>query len=154
MIAETILNRNEEAYRLYKSTIPCARNDISDRTLIEPYVYGSALMGPEHERYGAGSNSWLTGTASWMYFAVTQFILGFRPEYDGIVIDPCIPKDWDGFEMKRIYRGIKCNVTVKKEQSGQNVITKLIIDGKETQGNYIPYDLIKDKDTVEILAIF
>lgn len=153
VIAETLLNRNDEAYELYKSTIPCGRNDIADSTLMEPYVYGSALLGPEHERYGAGSNSWLTGTASWMYFAVVQYILGFRPEYDGIVIDPCIPDSWNGFKMKRIYRGIKCNVTVKRQQNSGKVVKKLIVDGKETEGNYISYDLIKDKDTVEILAV-
>lgn len=153
VIAETMLNRNDEAYKLYKSTIPCSRNDIADITLMEPYVYGSALLGPAHERYGAGSNSWLTGTASWMYFAVTQYILGFRPEYDGILIDPCIPTDWDGFSMTRKYRGIKCNVTVKA-CVGKTKVSRLIVDGVEVDGNYIPYEMIKGKESIDIIAEF
>ena len=145
VIAQAILKRNDDAFRIYKATLPCERNDVSDVTLIEPYVYASALLGPSHERFGAGSNSWLTGTASWMYFAATQYILGFRPTYDGIVIDPCIPSSWDGFEMSRMYRGIKCNLTVKK--NGE----KLTVDGVEVNGNFIPYEMIKDKNVVEII---
>ena len=145
VIAQAILKRSDDAFKIYKATLPCERNDVSDVTLIEPYVYASALLGPSHERFGAGSNSWLTGTASWMYFAATQYILGFRPDYDGIVIDPCIPTDWEDFEMTRIYRGIKCNLTVKKNGK------KLVVDGVEIDGNFIPYDMIKDKNEVEIV---
>lgn len=154
VIAETILGRNNEAFEIYRSTIPSRRNDISDRTLIEPYVYGSAMLGPAHERYGAGSNSWLTGTASWMYFAATQYILGFRPEYDGIVIDPCIPSDWDGFEMTRKYRNIECHLTVGKLPCENARVKFLLIDGEKIEGNFIPYDMIKDKSRIEIEAKF
>ena len=145
VIAQAILKRNEDAFRIYKATLPCERNDVSDVTLIEPYVYASALLGPSHERFGAGSNSWLTGTASWMYFAATEYILGFRPNYDGIDIDPCIPDDWDGFEMTRIYRGIKCNLTVK------NGGKSLTVDGKKLEGKFVPYEMIKGKEQVEIV---
>ena len=142
-----MIRRNDDAFKAYKATLPCRRNDISQNTLIEPYVYASAMLGPSHERYGAGSNSWLTGTASWMYYAVTQYILGFRAEYDGILIDPCIPSDWDGFQMTRIYRGKKCNLTVKGSKGKINQWNVI-------NGNYIPYSLIKDMDTVEVIASY
>lgn len=151
VIAQAMIRRNDDAFKAYKATLPCRRNDISQNTLIEPYVYASAMLGPSHERYGAGSNSWLTGTASWMYYAVTQYILGFRAEYDGILIDPCIPSDWDGFQMTRIYRGKKCNLTVK---GSKGKINQLNVNGNVINGNYIPYSLIKDMDTVEIIASY
>ena len=152
VIAETLLGRNDEAFEIYKASLPARRNDVSDRTLTEPYVYGSAMLGPQHERFGAGSNSWLTGTASWMYFAVTQHILGFRPDYDGIVIDPCIPNDWNGFEMTRMYRGIECKLKVGKLPYKNAKVKNLYVDGEKIFGNYIKYDLIKDKKCVIIEA--
>lgn len=154
VIAETILGRNNEAFEIYRSTIPSRRNDISDRTLIEPYAYGSALLGPEHERYGAGSNSWLTGTASWMYFAATQHILGFRPDYDGVVIDPCIPTDWNGFEMTRKYRGCEVTLKVGKAPSESAKIKSLVVDGVKIDGNFISCDMLNGKTKVEVTAEF
>lgn len=147
VIAQAMLKRNDDAFNAYKASLPCVRNDISDITLIEPYVYASALLGPSHERFGAGSNSWLTGTASWMYYAAIQYILGFRPEYDGIVIDPCIPSEWCGFEMTRIYRGIECNISIKKNGK------KLIVNGICVDGNFIPYDMIKNEKSVKICLV-
>ena len=117
-------------------------------TLIEPYVYASALLGPSHERFGAGSNSWLTGTASWMYYAATQYILGFRADYDGLTIDPCIPSSWNDFEMTRIYRGVICHLTVKRSDSPYN----LTVNGKKMKGKYIPYNFIKEAHQVEIVC--
>ncbi len=151
VIAQAMLGRNEDAFNAYKATLPCRRNDISKTTLIEPYVYASALLGPSHERYGAGSNSWLTGTASWMYYAATQYILGFRPEYDGVLIDPCIPKEWHGFEMTRIYRGKECRLKVK---GSEGKIKKLTVNGKVVEGNFVAYSVIEKAETVEIIAEF
>ena len=151
VIAQAMLKRNNDAFNAYKATLPCRRNEISQTTLIEPYVYASAMLGPSHERYGAGSNSWLTGTASWMYYAVTQYILGFRVDYDGICIDPCIPDTWDGFEMTRLYRGKVCHVTVK---GNRGKFRRLTVNGERVEGNFIPYSLIENADSVEIVAEF
>ncbi len=153
VIAEAMLKRNDEAFSIYKATIPCARNEIAEQALIEPYVYASAILGPSHSKFGAGSNSWLTGTASWMYYAATQYILGFRPEYDGISIDPCIPNGWNGFKMRRIYRGTVCNLTVKCKSENITEVKKLIIDGVEKKGNFIESDIIKNKREVNIVAL-
>ena len=151
VIAQAMLKRNNDAFNAYKATLPCRRNEISQTTLIEPYVYASAMLGPSHERYGAGSNSWLTGTASWMYYAVTQYILGFRVDYDGICIDPCIPDTWNGFEMTRLYRGKTCHVTVK---GNRGKVPRLTVNGERVEGNFIPYSLIENADSVEIVAEF
>ncbi len=150
VIAETMLNRADEAFTIYKASIPCRRNDIVDISLTEPYVYGSAQIGPAHERYGCCSNSWLTGTASWMYYAVTRYILGIRPEYDGLLIDPCVPADWDGYSVSRIYRGIKCNIKVGKLPNAGAKPVSLSVNGKEVSGNFLRYDMIKDLKEVDI----
>jgi cellobiose phosphorylase len=111
-------------------------------------------LGPDHARYGAGSNSWLTGTASWMYFAATQHILGFRPDYDGIIIDPCIPDSWDGFEMTRNYRGTQCHLTVGKRPTADAKVTALIVDGQQIAGNFLPAELLENKKIVEIQVAY
>ncbi len=152
VIAETMLNRADEAYKIYKATLPCNRNETAEVSLIEPYVYASAQLGPAHERFGAASNSWLTGTASWMYFAATQYILGFRPEYDGLLIDPCVPDEWNGFKMSRNYRGIKCDVTVNKLPCKGAKPSNVVVNGEKIEGNYIPFDCIKDCKVAEIVV--
>ena len=154
VIAQTILGRNEEAFKFYKAALPIRRNDISDRTLIEPYVYASAMLGPSHERFGAGSNSWLTGTASWMYLAATQYILGFRPDFGGLTIDPCIPFEWNGFEMKRKYRGINCTLKVGKLPKENARVRALKVNGELIETNHIPYEMIKGLKKVTIEVIF
>ncbi len=154
VIAETLLRRNDEAFEIYHASLPSARNDQADRCLIEPYVYASAMLGKSHERFGAGSNSWLTGTASWMYLAATQYILGLRPDYSGIVIDPCTPTDWDGFEMSRICRGTRINLKVGRMNSKDSRVTSLIIDGKKLDSNIIPYDMLSGKDEISVEAIW
>lgn len=137
VIAETLLGRDNEAFEIYRSSIPARRNDLAEQTLIEPYVYGSAQLGPDHERFGAGSNSWLTGTASWMYFAATQHILGFRPDYDGIVIDPHIPDAWDGFTMERVYRGTLCHLQVSKTAGTPIQVEQILLNGQPLERGFV-----------------
>ena len=89
-----------------------------------------------------------------MYFAATQYILGFRPDYDGVVIDPCIPSDWNGFEMTREYRGIKCKLKVGKLPCENARVKALTVNGTRIEGNYIPYDSIKDNKEITIEVEF
>ena len=119
-----------------------------------PKGYTAADHARDHDRFGAGSNSWLTGTASWMYFAATQYILGFRPDYDGIVIDPCIPDSWDGFEMTRNYRGTACHLVVGKRPTANAKVKALVIDGQKMEGSFIPASLLENKERVTIIVIY
>lgn len=102
IMALALLGRNEDAYRCYTLSLPTRRNDIADVCMTEPYVYSQTMLAPPHNRAGACVNSWLTGTASWMYVTATQYILGVRPELGGLVIDPQIPEEWDGYTMGRL----------------------------------------------------
>ena len=99
------------------------------------------MLAKPHDRAGACSNSWLTGTVSWMYTAVTQYILGIRPEHRGLLIDPSIPDCWSGFSVKRICRGTVCDITVHR---GEKV--GVSVNGKPIQGQIVPWELFVHTD--------
>ncbi len=136
IIALTMLGRADEAFRCYEAALPIRRNDVADVCLTEPYIYSQTMIAPPHPRAWACVNSWLTGTASWMYLAATQYILGVRPEYGGLCIDPQIPGDWTGFTATRKCRGTVYHITVEK---GEN--KGLTANGEKLPGNIVPWDL-------------
>ncbi|NLG83362.1 MAG: glycosyl transferase, partial [Firmicutes bacterium] len=102
IIAETILGRGGRAFDLFRRITPVYLDHQSEIHLTEPYCYAQMVAGKDAPRHGEAKNSWLTGTASWAFVAVSQYILGIRPDYDGLRIDPCIPPEWDGFTVTRI----------------------------------------------------
>ena len=118
--------------------IPAYREEISDLHKVEPYVYAQMIAGKDAFRPGEAKNSWLTGTAAWNYYAVTQYILGIRPDYDGLVVTPCIPKTWKGFTVNRTFRGVEYRIGVKNPEGVCKGVKHLIIDGDDTEGNTIP----------------
>ena len=85
---------------------PSARESISDVHRCEPYVYSQMIAGKDAPTHGEAKNSWLTGTAAWNYFAITQHILGIQPTHDGLKVDPVIPSSWTGFTARRRFRGV------------------------------------------------
>ena len=103
--AETVLGRGEDAFAHYKKIAPAYREDISDLHKMEPYVYPQMIAGKDSVRHGEAKNSWLTGTAAWNFVVISQSILGIKPDYDGLTIDPCIPKDMNGYKIIRKFRG-------------------------------------------------
>ena len=138
MIAETLLGNGNRAFEYYSQINPAEKNDIADVYEIEPYVYAQNLLGDEHPQFGLGRNSWLSGTASWCYQAGVQWILGIRPEYGGLRIDPCIPSGWDGFRVVRKFRGCEYEILVHNDDHVSKGVVKLTINGKELSGNLIP----------------
>ena len=105
IIAETIRGNGDRAHQYYSATNPASWNEKIETYECEPYVYAQNILSDEHPQFGLARNSWLTGAAAWHYVAVTQYILGIQPELDGLRIDPCIPSEWDGFTIKRKFRG-------------------------------------------------
>jgi cellobiose phosphorylase len=140
MIAETRLGRGNLAMDYYKKINPSARENISDVHRCEPYVYAQTIAGKDAPTQGEAKNSWLTGTAAWNYVAITQYIFGVRPDYDGLVIDPCIPADWPGFNVTRKIRNSVYEIQVHNPQQKQKGVTQIIVDGKSHQiDTKIPY---------------
>jgi cellobiose phosphorylase len=136
MIAEAIVGHGCQAYDYYIRINPSAREAISDVHRCEPYVYAQMIAGRDAPTHGEAKNSWLTGTAAWNYVAITQWILGIRPTYDGLQIVPVIPADWPGFAAKRVYRGVTYRITVERVGVGNRV--SLTVDGKPIAGNIVP----------------
>ena len=138
MIGETLLGRGDQAYEYYKKIAPSFLEDISDLHKVEPYVYCQMIAGKEAFKPGEAKNSWLSGTASWNFYAITQYILGVKPDYDGLVIDPCIPVKWDGFKMKREFRGTKYNIEIQNPDHVSKGIKLVYVNGIEIESNKIP----------------
>jgi cellobiose phosphorylase len=150
VIAETMLGRGNQAYQYYSQINPAAKNDQLDEYQVEPYVYAQNILGDEHPKFGMGRNSWLSGTASWMYQAGTQYILGVRSEYEGLRIDPCIPVEWPQFKVDREFRGKRYHIKVYNPRSKSKGVTKMTVDGQEVEGNLVRADLPSDEHSVEI----
>jgi cellobiose phosphorylase len=138
MAAETVLGRGDKAFECYSKIAPAYREEISDVHRMEPYVYSQMIAGKDAGRHGEAKNSWLTGTAAWNFAAISQWILGIKPDYQGLAIDPCIPKSWDGFRLTRYFRGSVFEIEVKNPQHVSKGVKKLVIDGKEFIGNILP----------------
>jgi len=137
-IAETRLGRGTRAFETYKKICPAYREDDSALRRMEPYVYCQMIAGKDATRHGEGKNSWLTGTAAWTFTSISQYILGIRPEYDGLRIDPCIPKTMRGFKVTRKYRGAEYEITVDNSAGVEKGVKKITVNGKEIDGNILP----------------
>lgn len=138
VIAETMVGNGDRALDYYLRINPSAREEISDQHRCEPYVYAQMIAGRDAPTHGEAKNSWLTGAAAWTYVAVTQWILGIRPDHDGLRIDPCLPADWAGFSAARSFRGATYTVTVHKPRGTRGRLTHLIVDGHRIDGTLIP----------------
>ena len=138
IIAETIVGRGDRAFEYYGQINPAAKNDRIDEFECEPYVYPENMLGDEHPQFGSARNSWLTGTASWIYQAATQYILGIMPTYEGLQIDPCIPGKWAGFRVTRLFRNALYEIKVNNPDHICKGVRSVKVDGKEIAGNILP----------------
>ena len=138
MIAETILGRGERAYDYYMRINPSRREEISELHRCEPYVYAQMIAGRDAATHGEAKNSWLSGTAAWNFVAASQWILGIRPELDGLRIDPCIPAAWDGFEVVRRFRGAEYHINVQNPQHVNKGVARILLDGNLVEGSLLP----------------
>ncbi|MFC2124011.1 GH36-type glycosyl hydrolase domain-containing protein [Bacteroidota bacterium] len=151
MIGETVLGRGDLAFDYYKKIAPSYLEEISDLHKTEPYVYAQMIAGKDAFTPGEAKNSWLTGTAAWNYYAITQFILGIRPDYDGLEIDPCIPKDWDCFEVTRKFRGSTYRILVRNPEHVNKGVKQIMVDGQEIEGQVVPVLEPGSEHEVEVL---
>ena len=150
MIGETILGNGERAFDYYKKITPAYLEEISDLHKTEPYVYSQMIAGKDAVKPGEAKNSWLTGTAAWNLYAVSQYILGIQPQYDGLKIDPCIPEEWDGFDISRKFRGALYKIEITNPDHVSKGVKKLIVNGKKIEGNLIP---IMNKDSENVVKV-
>lgn len=139
MCAEAVVGRGDKAFDYYTRIAPAYTEEYSEIHRTEPYVYSQMVAGKDAKRFGEAKNSWLTGTASWNFVAISQYILGIKPEYDGLLIDPAIPSAWEGYQVTREFRGDVYHITIKNPCHVSKGVHSISIDGREVEGNLIPY---------------
>lgn len=132
IVAEALLGRPDMAYEYYKNILPFKYNKKAEVLKTEPYIFSQTICSNDSISPGEGANSWLTGTASWMYVAATQYLLGIKPELEGLKIVPRIPSSWKGFRVKRLFRGCMYDIDVKR--TGKPGIKA---DGVDIKGNLV-----------------
>ncbi|SFO55277.1 cellobiose phosphorylase [Pseudobutyrivibrio sp. JW11] len=149
-IAETCIGRGDRAFEVYKKTCPSYIEDISEIHRTEPYVYSQMVAGADARFHGEAKNSWLTGTAAWTFTNISQYILGIYPTLEGLSVNPCTPAAFGDFKITREYRGVIYNIEIKNPNQVQKGVASLTVDGKEIEGNVIPFD--SSKKTVSVVA--
>ena len=130
IIAEALAGRGTDAWNHYAKICPSYTEGRSELHKVEPYVYSQMVDGRDAAKPGEGKNSWLTGTAAWNWYAVSQFILGVRPDYDGLVLDPCIPGRWKGYTVTRRFRGADYVITVRNPKGVERGVASVTLDGR------------------------
>lgn len=138
MIAETKQGNGDRAYEYYRQINPASKNNDIESFQSEPYCYPQNILGDEHPQFGLARNAWLSGTSSWTYMAGTQWILGIRPEIDGLIIDPCIPRSWPEFKVRRKFRGAIYHIDVQNPNGVSKGVVSIHINGEFIDGNKVP----------------
>jgi cellobiose phosphorylase len=150
VMAECLLGNGDRGYAYYRASMPAAYNTHAEIRQSEPYVQGQTTYSTYSPRPGNTRTSWLTGAAAWSYFSATQYILGIRPEVDGLRIDPCIPSAWDGFSATRSFRGRKMRIIVHNPEHVCKGVVKMTVDGNPIEGNLIPLTSNGTEHQVEV----
>ena len=150
-IAETMLGRGTRAFETYAQICPAYREDDSNLRRMEPYVYAQMVAGKDAPRFGEAKNSWLTGTAAWSFVSISQYILGIRPTFDGLQIDPCIPASMKSFSVMRHFRNAVYRITVDNNAGVQKGVKSVTIDGKPLEGAILP--VFNDGKTHDVIVV-
>ena len=151
-IAETVLGHGNRAFEVYRKICPAYIEDISEIHRTEPYVYSQMIAGKDADKFGEAKNSWLTGTAAWTFTNVSQYILGIRPEFDGLCVDPCIPDTMTDMTITRQFRGGTYRITIDNHNKSQKGIRTLTVNGQLIDGNIIPYNpSVKEYEVVAVM---
>jgi cellobiose phosphorylase len=150
IIGETVVGNGNRAWEYYKKICPSYLEEISDLHKTEPYVYAQMVAGKDAFRPGEAKNSWLTGTASWNFYAISQYILGIQPDYDGLIVDPCIPVSWKEFSITRKFRGATYKINISNPNRVMKGIKALVVNGMVISGNRIP---VQPKNTINQIKV-
>ena len=151
VMAECMVGNGNRAYEYFRAAMPAAYNDRAELRQLEPYVQGQTTYSIYSPRPGNTRTSWLTGAAAWAYYSAAQYILGLRPELDGLRIDPCIPSSWDGFTAKRRFRDATLDIVVKNPEGVCRGVKALTLNGQALDGNLVPAERLQKSNEVEVI---
>ncbi|HBI61643.1 MAG TPA: N,N'-diacetylchitobiose phosphorylase [Lachnospiraceae bacterium] len=151
ILAEALCGHGERAFTYFMENAPAAQNERADIRKLEPYCYGQFTEGKASEHFGRSHVHWLTGTASTVMVGCVEGILGMRPDFYGLRIAPSIPKEWESFEIDKDFRGNHLHIVVQNPGHAESGCKKLVVNGREMEGNYIPAELLKKQTEIELL---
>ncbi len=153
ILAEALIGDGNRAYQYYKECNPANMNDKAEIRCLEPYIHGQFIEGKDSAFHGRANVHWLTGTASTVMVACVEGILGIKPTVDGLLVEPCIPAEWDGLEIKKVFRGKKLKIQVKNPNHSQKGIKQVTVNGEKLNDSLIPVNILKDINDVTIEMI-
>lgn len=128
--AEAVLGRGSRAIKFYDALCPAMQNDRIEVRKAEPYSYCQFVSGRDHTTFGEAHHPFMTGSAGWAYYAATQYLLGVRPEFDSLTVDPCIPADWKKFTVDRIWRGAEYRIRVTNPKGVEKGVAEIRLNGE------------------------
>jgi len=150
VMAETILGNGNRAYDYYNRFMPASFNEKAEIREVEPYAHCQSTHSRYSPRYGNGRVSWLSGTATWAYYSAAHYILGIRPDYDGLVINPCVPDSWKSFSVSRRFRDRHLDINFSNPGGIQKGSLSIVVNGEKVEGNKIPIEILKSHNKVEV----
>lgn len=148
ILAEALRGHGERAFRYFMENAPAAQNDRAEVRKLEPYCYGQFTEGKDSPHFGRSHVHWLTGTASTVMTGCVEGILGMRPDFYGIKIEPAIPGSWESFEIEKDFRGKHLHIVVNNKEHAETGCKKLVVNGKEMERNYIPAEMLTEQTEV------
>ena len=151
ILAEALRGHGDRAFAYFMENAPAAQNDRAEVRKLEPYCYGQFTEGKDSPHFGRSHVHWLTGTASTIMVGCVEGILGMRPDFYGIKIAPSIPKEWESFEIEKDFRGKHLHITVQNPGHVETGCKKLIVNGKEIAGNYVPDELLENNSEIQVI---
>jgi len=151
IMANAIIGEGNRAYSYYRKTLPMVQAADPDLYKMEPYVYTEYVTSNDHPTFGQASHSWLTGSGVWMFRDALDYILGVRPTYDGLIIDPCIPENWDGFVVVRKFRGATYRIEVRNPEHVQHGVKSVVMNGKPVDD--IPLPLVGAGEIASVVCV-
>jgi len=151
ILAEALCGHGERAFTYFMENAPAAQNEKAEIRKLEPYCYGQFTEGKASEHFGRSHVHWLTGTASTVMVGCVEGILGMRPDFYGLRIAPSIPKEWESFEIDKDFRGNHLHIVVQNPGHAESGCKKLVVNGREMEGNYVPAELLKEQTEIELI---
>ena len=150
IVADCLLGRGDKAYEDMMKILPDSATNPTEHSGCEPYALTNMYFGPDNPRRGETLFAWVTGTAGWMFRAITQYMCGFHPSYNGFTLNPCIPADWKEISVRRKFRGDTYLITVKNPDGKQSGASKVTVDGKPAD-SYVALFGDGKEHTIEIV---
>jgi N,N'-diacetylchitobiose phosphorylase len=148
--AEALLGRGDCAMKYYNALLPYNQNDRIEIREAEPYAYCQFIVGPDHPAFGRARHPFMTGSGGWAYYAATRYLLGVRPDFEGLRVNPCIPSEWRGFAVTRVWRGARYHIAVHNPQGVCKGVRQITLDGAPVSG-LIPAQPEGTSHEVEVL---